>query len=246
MEIISELRKLGFSDKEALVYTKALEVNSFSIASMAHLTNIKRPTCYLIVDNLIQKGLITLLPRGRKSLYCAETPEVIVRNMEKNVDLAKLITPKLEKIKANDVSAPTIKFYTGRVGVEAIYADVLKEKEGSTLLSMTPARQITDVVGKDFFTDWIKKRIQRKITSRVLVPIQDKGRDVIVETNNEELRETRYLPKDFNLETTIGIYNDKVAFFSSKKDNIGFIIKSEEFSKTIKSFFDQLWNNSIN
>jgi sugar-specific transcriptional regulator TrmB len=244
MDYLNDLKKLGFSDKEALVYTKALEVNSFSIASMATLTGIKRPTCYLIVDNLVQKGLITMMPRGRKSLYCAESPEIIIKNMEKNVALAKQVTPRLQKIKVKELSAPTIKFFTGRLGVEAIYADLLTADEGTTLLSMTPAKQIMDVVGEDFFHDWIKKRVARRISSLVLAPIEDKGKNVIVKTSPEELRETRFLPRDFNLETTMGVYNDKVAFFSSKKDNIGFIIKSAEFAQTMASFFNNLWKGA--
>ena len=244
MEILSDLKKLGFSEKEASVYTKALELNSFSVAGMANLTGLKRPTCYLIIDNLVQKGLLTVMPRGRKSLYCAESPEIIVKNMEKAVSLAKLVTPQLQKIKVKDSPAPTIKFFTGRLGVEAIYSDVLKEKEGTTLLSMTPARQIVEVVGEEFFADWIKKRTTRKINSRVLAPERDRDHGAIVKTNQSEMRETRFLPKDFNLDTTLGIYNDKVAFFSTAKDNIGFIIKSEEFSQTMRNFFDHLWGKS--
>ncbi len=243
MDSLLDLKKLGFSEKEALVYTKALELNSFSVASMATLTSIKRPTCYLIIDNLIQKGLITVMPRGRKSLYCAESPERIIKNMEKQVELAKKVTPVLQQIKSKDMPTPTIKFFTGRLGVEAIYSDVLKS-DSKELLSMTPAKQIVEVVGANFFNDWIKKRVEKKIFSKTLVPIKDKNNSVIVSTNEKEMRETRYLPKDFNLETTLGVYGDKVAFFSSQKDNIGFIIKSQEFSNTMKAFFENLWDEA--
>jgi HTH-type transcriptional regulator, sugar sensing transcriptional regulator len=244
MDFLPDLKKLGFSDKEALVYAKALELNSFSIASMATMTGIKRPTCYLIVDNLIQKGLISIMPRGRKSLYCAESPETIIKNMEKKVELAKQITPRLQQIKAKDLPTPTIKFFTGRLGVEAIYSDILKSTEKTELFSMTPAKQIVEVVGRDFFNDWIKKRVDKKIFSKTLVPFKDKNNSVIVSTNEKEMRETRYLPKDFSLDTTLGVYGDKVAFFSSKKDNIGFIIKSTEFSETMRNFFEHLWKES--
>ena len=85
---------------------------------------------------------------------------------------------------------------------------------------------------------WIEKRSQKGIHSKVLVPETDIGKDIVATTSDAFLRKTRYLPKSFRLEATIGTYGNKVAFFSSKKENISFIVESAEFSKTIQECFD--------
>jgi HTH-type transcriptional regulator, sugar sensing transcriptional regulator len=245
MEYVKHLENLGLSQKEVCVYIKALEMGQFSIASISHETNIKRPTCYVVVDSLIQRGLISLVPQGRKSLYCAESPEILIDDMEKNVALARSVVPYLQKIRGEKSAVPVVKFFTGRRGIEAIYKDILKEKKGVTLCSMTPADQLTNMVGKDFFDTWVKSRIEKGILSRVLVPLEDKGKDMVVTTDEKSLRETRYLPKEFIIKTTFGTYGNKVAFFSSRKDNMSFIITSNEFKETIQNFFDYLWHQSI-
>lgn len=241
MDYIKALQDIGYTDKEIKFYTKALELGQFTISSISHESGIKRPTCYLIIDELIKKGLITSIPRGRKTLYHAESPEVIINEMENRVKLAQKILPYLNQIKVKKNNAPSIKFYTGRRGIEAIYGDVLKSKPGTILKSMTPIEQIVNVVGEEFFEDWVKKRADRKIPSENIYPEKDKGYFGLVGTNEKLLRKSKYLPSPFKIPATLGVYNDKVAFFSSKKDNFGFIVTSEEFAETIRGIFDHLW-----
>jgi sugar-specific transcriptional regulator TrmB len=244
MNYIEQLKSLGFSDKEILLYTKALEIGQFSISSISHETLIKRPTCYLIVDSLVKRGLLTLIPRGRKPLYYAESPEVLIKDAEKRLEITKSILPHLQQIKAKETSIPMIKFFTGTQGVEKVYNDVLKEKPGTILYSISPTSQIVNVVGKGFFENWAKERTKRKIFSKTIL-LRDKWtKDIVIKTDPTLAREIRYLPHSFYIPTTIGIYGNKVAFFSSKQDNFSFIVKSKEFAETVQVFFDNLWSQS--
>ncbi len=242
MDYIKQLVAFGLTEKEASVYTKALELGQFTISSIAHESGIKRPTCYLVIDELIKKGMVVRIPRGRKSLYSAESPEIIARNMQKNLDAAQKIIPHLQQIKSRKNNTPTIKFYTGRSGIEAIYEDILKSKPGSAIQSITPIDQILDVVGKDFFEKWVEQRRKKEIRAQTLYPSHNRPDAPLLSSNKELLRESRYLPKDFKIPGAIGLYEDKVAFFSTKKDNFGFIVKSEEFTTTFKRIFEFLWN----
>ena len=55
--------------------------------------------------------------------------------------------------------------------------------------------------------------------------------------DNEELRETKMLPKDlFSSEVEIGMYGNKV-FFANYKDQFGLTIEDSEISKTLKKYF---------
>lgn len=241
MDYSKTLQDIGYTDKEIRIYIKALELGEFTISSISHESGVKRPTCYLIIDELIKKGLITSVPRGRKTLYHAEPAEMIINEMENKVKLAQKILPYLNQIKIKKNNTPSIKFYTGRRGIEAIYGDVLKAKSGTVLKSVTPIEQIVDVVGEDFFKDWVKKRAQRRIPSENIYPEKDKSYFNLVGTNKELLRTSRYIPAPFKIPATLGVYENKVAFFSSRKDNFGFIVTSEEFAETVRGIFDQLW-----
>jgi sugar-specific transcriptional regulator TrmB len=53
------LKKLGFSDKEILVYLTILENGKVLPATISSITHIKRPTVYAIGKELVKKGIIT-------------------------------------------------------------------------------------------------------------------------------------------------------------------------------------------
>ncbi len=67
--LTKNLETTGLTQKESAVYLALLETGQASIAGLAQKTGIKRPTCYLIIDELIKKGLATSVPVGRKTLY---------------------------------------------------------------------------------------------------------------------------------------------------------------------------------
>ncbi len=242
MDYKEKLKELGLNDKGAAIYIAGLELGEFTISSISHKTGIKRPTCYLAMDELIKKGLVVLIPRGRKSLYRSAPPETILENISKKMGLANLIIPHLINIQAKEKTTPTIHFYRGRVGIETVYNDIFKSKPGTILYSISSIDQITKVVGREFFDAWVKKRVKKNIQSMIVMPEKDRDTSGFLVTDPKDLREYRYLPEPFKVKTTMGVYGDKVAFFSSTKDDFSFIITSEEFAQTIKDFFDYFWS----
>jgi sugar-specific transcriptional regulator TrmB len=76
MEIMEEeLQKLGLNEHEARVYLAALGLGPSSAAQISEQTNIKRPTVYLALKNLIKQGIVFEIFANKKRLFQAEKPE---------------------------------------------------------------------------------------------------------------------------------------------------------------------------
>ena len=69
-------------------------------------------------------------------------------------------------------------------------------------------------------------------------------KSVGIEDVQGELRETRILPGRIDVHLGYGVYGDKVAFISSKKENFSFILESKDLAKTLKNQFDYFWKLS--
>ena len=65
-----------------------------------------------------------------------------------------------------------------------------------------------------------------------------------VNVNETEYRKQRVAPSDCVFPSTIFIYDDKVAVFSSEQEKAAFVVQSEEFSQTIKMLFNSFWKVS--
>ena len=60
----------------------------------------------------------------------------------------------------------------------------------------------------------------------------------------EQKRLVRFLPENINIASTFIIYDDIVSIVSSKKENFGFTLKSEELAQSMKALFEALWTKA--
>lgn len=241
--IEKDLQKLGLNEKEALFYTHALRLGQFTILEIAKHSSIKRPTCYLIADELIKKGFVTMIPRDKKVLYSVEPPHILIKKAEEGIELAKRLAPELASLYNVSNVQPTVKFYPGPEGIRTAYNDVFnyKIKEyryvGSTYDTIL-------ATGKEFMDDWADKRIKRGVKAFSIRVLSKEHKEDLYTKVIEGLRDIRYAPEHIQLPYTILLYAKKVCVISTKKDSFGFIVESEDFNLTMKGLFDALWQIS--
>ena len=94
METVEVLRKTGLNEKESQIYLALLELGTASVQSIAFKAGIKRPTTYLVLDDLQAKGLVSEVPQ-KKALYTAESPERLLGDLSKKEELLKRFLPDL-------------------------------------------------------------------------------------------------------------------------------------------------------
>ena len=102
-------------------------------------------------------------------------------------------------------------------------------------------------IPSDVYENFHQERIHRNMKFNVLWPENQKvnlSEVKILGSKNKSLREIRILSGKLDSLLGYGIYGNKVAFISSKKENYGFIIDSKELSRTLKLQFDYWWKLS--
>jgi len=243
MKEFNNLQTLGLDEKEATLYTKALELGRFTVIQISRKTGLKRPTCYLILDSLLKKGFVNTVPQSKKLLYEAESPEILIEHAERNLVLAKKVLPFLTSLQKQDSETPLMKVYSGQNGIHNIYNDIFKTKVTSYKY-IGATEDVINMAGEDFIKEHIVKRIKHKVK---VFGIRIKEREVSEKVYSEEknyLREIKYAPQGFSIPGILFIYGTKVAFVSSEQGNFGFIIEGSDFFKTMSAFFDTIWNLS--
>ena len=68
---------LGLNEKQAKVYLALLQLGSGSVPSISVRSDVKRPTAYLILEELRQKELVNLVPKSTK-IYTAKSPQILL------------------------------------------------------------------------------------------------------------------------------------------------------------------------
>jgi HTH-type transcriptional regulator, sugar sensing transcriptional regulator len=98
--LIEMIRQAGFSEYEAKCYLALLERDSLAVNEVARLSGIPRPSAYDVLEKLLDKGLVAVIP-GKTKRYAASDPRLL---REKSLNSLKMELESLER-KKKDILA---------------------------------------------------------------------------------------------------------------------------------------------
>lgn len=242
-----ELKKIGLSDKEAKIYLTSLSRGPETAPNLAKISNIVRPTAYVIIDSLIKKGLMSSYDQDKKTYFMAEAPEHLLslirlqRNdiEEKEREIEKLI-PELKEIANIKGEKPKVRVFEGKEGLKAVIESILNSKT-KEIYSFIPLDRMFELFPEKEHSELMtKRRISKKIESKILYT--NKKGPVGDESDPKKLRDAVYIPENqFPFRCGIDIYDKNIAMYTYKGKIIGVIIENEDMAETMRSIFKMAW-----
>lgn len=234
MELNTVLTDLGLSDKEARIYLALLQLNKSVPGIISRKANIKRPTTYVLLENLIKKGIVTTITKNKVIHYQAVDPKILLETEKTKVERLENILPELVSIKNTFGIEPQMSVFHGEKGLIEIMEDTLTTKE--ELLCWCDVDIAVSTVLSNYFPTYLKKKIEKKIWLRGIFTYNQAGLRH-KKMGKEELREVFLVSKEkFPFENEINIYDDKVAIISHQ-DRVGVIIQNQSIADTQKAIF---------
>ncbi len=246
MNLELELKKVGFSDKEARVYLALLELGSSPVQAVAQKAEVNRATTYVVLESLMKKGIVSTVEKGKKTHYAAENPSALLRLFrlqekeiqEKEAEFKNAL-PELDAIFNLAGEKPRVRYFEGKAGLLAMQEDFLASRV-KEFLAVYPADEFQKI-----FTEEERKRYTalreklgisvRTIYTRTDGPVKDlpiKGEWV-------------FLAKDrFPFSSDVTIYGDRVAFVALKGKLMGVIIDSDQIAHTLRLIFELAWQKA--
>lgn len=240
-EIRQILEQFGLEGKKADVYLAALELGGTTVIEIAKKAGIKRTTCYDILLDLKERGLISETVKGKKRLYIGEDPEKIQKDLKRKESLLSEILPQLKSIHNTGGQKPKIRFYEGKEGLREVYNDTLKY---SGEIVGFASEDVVKVLGHDWAWDYMKRRKQKGLRARFVMPETEFMKTEVASYDQEQYRTSKVVnPQKYPFTIEINIYGfSKVALMSSKEET-GVIIESTEIYNTMKLIFELIWDN---
>jgi len=242
--LISSLIEFGLSDKEAKIYISLLEFEIATVNQIAKVSGINRSSAYVVLEALKKRGLVSISEDKNVQQYIPTSPNVLLKTAEalankqeqlrKNIDA---IVPDLKALHKGTTQKPVVRVFEGKEGLISLFEDSLTSKE--KLLRVTSSfPNLLDVIPPNYFADYLRRRIEKKIKMRGIQskggPIQD-ALDAMPKTFDEQILVG---DKNFKFPSNIAIYDNKVVYISHQHSGIGVLIESKEMADVMKSIFD--------
>ena len=241
MELQEALQTTGLNEKEASVYTALLQLGRASAYSVSIKSGLKKPTTYVILEQLIEKGMAQRVPRVKKQLYFANSPEQVFAVAEEKLNVAKRKLPELMAMARIDENKVSTVFYEGMAGMKKLMEYGFKEHEGAEMLGFFATDKDVKPELSDYFkSEWAPEMKKRHITMRGVAP-RDPALTHYRKSDTEYGRTIKPIPlKDYSSEVAIMILGDIVKI-EDYKNLQGIAIENTDVAKAFTQVFEMLW-----
>lgn len=242
----SQLKSVGLADKEAKVYLAALELGPATAQQISQKAGVNRATTYVQIESLSEKGLMSSFEKGKKTFFNAESPEFLLKLVEKEKSrivekesTLKGIFVELKTLFEYAGERPVVRFFEGKEGLKTMQEDFLKTKD-----KKIEAIYHRDIIEKVFSETerqaYFKRRVEKKIRVRALYT-KEQGKISPTST----LAERNWIPSDkFPISSDITIYGNRVAIVAFEGRAIGVIVESNAIANTLRSVFNLAWETA--
>jgi predicted transcriptional regulator len=251
-ELIRQVEELGLSNKEARVYIANLMLGPAGVQQIADTSGIKRVTTYVILEALVNLGLVSQTNKTKKTLFNAEAPDNLRRLLEKREESVREqkqqlneLLPQLSQLTMLPKEAPSVKFYDSAEGIRTVMKSVIADaiKEGvSVLHGASNIDQLFAFFPEIAAANANPDRIEAGMRSKYLYTTE-KG-PILQATDDGTRRQSRFVPLDrYKLNGDITVVGDTIALLSLTGTRpLGVVIKSSELSKALRGLIEMAWD----
>jgi HTH-type transcriptional regulator, sugar sensing transcriptional regulator len=244
-QIISQLKSFGLSDKEISLYLAVLANGPATATNLARSSDLKRPTAYVLLEALIDRGLIAIEKINGKQFFK-------VSALDKFKDLIEEEFLKVERQKrvidnlVNELTAfreagrePAFtSYYEGEGGLFDIFQNIAGSKEEPCFFGSVNA-----LLNKYTDEKWVKifHKLKNDEGSKILA---DRNREFEKGLKQEGIleKQLKILPADFDAKAVTVIFGNKVALIALAYHPFGVIIENKEIASLVKFMFNSSWN----
>lgn len=257
-ELQNRLQSIGLSDKEAACCLALLRYGTQATSTVAKRCSLNRGTTYVALHSLLDKGLVTKASKRSVQYFTAIPPaqfDLYINAKQAELERQRgelhAIIPELSKLSGAQRSRPKVSYYEGVDGARTALEQTLTAKD-KLLRSFLSIEDIFAFLGPEYFDDYTSRRISSGYQLKVLRHIEKDrvafsafpipSKYASDETAN---REVRYVADELAFPVTTYMFDDKVAFISTREENFAVIIQSHEIAQTHVKLFELLWGTAV-
>lgn len=232
--MIKELENIGFTEKEAQIYTALIKGRELSAPKIALLLNIDRRTVYDVINSLFHKGYVSRKKVQGKEVFSAVNPEIILDELTDKIENLKNAIPLFKKEINKSEDYQEINVLYGVKAISLLVNNALKSK--SEVLMMGRGGYLLEQLGES------KHQFVSKLNSLNWKMIQTHDYKKYSNKSDFVPKEVRYLPDNIKFDVAYIVFDDKLYFFTKKKEIMLIEIVDNKFADTFKAYFSLFWN----
>jgi sugar-specific transcriptional regulator TrmB len=234
------LNKLGFNEREAAVYLTLLEGGPATVADIGRKAGLYRTYVYKALPELMNRGLVTKGPFGKRTVYSAEPPDRLEFTFELlRTELAEAL-PELRSMYSANSARPVVKYLEGKKGISSVFDDLVTTlSRGDMFYRYSSAKDLTKT--NRYLPNNYRERRDNKQLERLVITSEVQAG----EKRPRLERDIKVVPRKydpFDDDITQIVYGNKVAFIDYNSDT-AVTIENQKFADFQKKIFLLLYRS---
>lgn len=238
------LKEVGLGEKERAVFVVLLERGPMLASAVAKAAKLNRTTTYGILKELAEKGLVSSSKKDGGTRYQSIAPEMLPSYIKRRRDaLAESekefsdALPQIKLLRSKRNILPKIQFFEGLEGLVQAYQDTIDSNRGKKLWALTGLEGAYTRTDPKLVEYYPAARARAGVEAFYITPATDVARKM-TGLDEKFLRHSKFIPPEFNFDSEITIYDNKVGIYSYRKENpIALIIEDETIAHTLKQIY---------
>jgi sugar-specific transcriptional regulator TrmB len=247
------LINIGLTDKEVTVFMVLLQNGPMFATNIAKNAKLNRTTIYGLLKELSEKGLVSSVNKKESATrYQSIAPEMLPGYIERKRDELlsskkdlESVVPQLLLMRSRGKILPKVQFFEGSSGVEQAYEDMLEHNKEKMIYALTGLEGAVTTLTPKFQDYFISKRVQMGIKAEYIIPDTELARAATLQ-DVQKMRTPKFIPPQYNFNTEICMYDNKVSILSYSQENpVALIIEDETISHAMKQIFAYIDSTAI-
>lgn len=240
------LREIGLTEGEIKVYTSLIALGKSSTGKIMEKSGISSSKVYLILEKLIQKGLVSFILENNVKKFQVANPKNIIEYINKQQKELESIKKQSEEI-VKEITSTLGKFeeesaqiYRGFAGMRAAFDNLLAELDkGNEFLFFSQSKEeLENEKVRDFFKNLHAKRLEKNILTRGIVSsdLEELFKKNFIKQKNYQIAFYK-----ITMPMAVSIGKNRILFNIWGDNPICFEIISKNIADKHRNFFNQLW-----
>ncbi|MFA5871882.1 MAG: helix-turn-helix domain-containing protein [Parcubacteria group bacterium] len=250
MNLTESLKNIGLNEKEAKVYLALLQLGKTTAYAVSVRSGLKKPTTYVILEQLVKKGFAFQIPRSRKHLFFAESPDKCFALARERLVLAQESLPELMAARKGENEKVNVSYFEGLGGIREIYQKLIdynknRPEEERRLIGFYAHTRDTSEELKEYWVELSDELKQNNIARRGLTP-EDESLGWYFENAKKINFDLLGLPVEkYNSNVSFEIY-DKYVQIISHRYLQGTLIENRDVADALRQIFEIMWEATLN
>jgi len=237
-KIIETLISFGLTEKEASIYLALYKLGEATAYQIAKESGVKRPTVYVLMEELRKRGLVLVIPHAKKQLFVAKDPHEFIQEFQSKMsgNLHNLIT-LLPKLYHPDTH--TLIFKGKGALIQGLMYGMRGMKDKNIIAFFAPVKKGVKIGSE--YKNYYRELYQLGFKMRSITPSNSYDED-FREDDKKYGFESKNIPSElFSPSVSIEVCGDLTKTIIHTKREV-IVVRDKEVADFYKQIFSLLWS----